>query len=45
MLLLEFELKDYLKHEFPCENARCEWKEFKSLKNSFSSHEKDDVVS
>ncbi len=44
-LLLEFELKDFLRQEYPYENARCEWKEFKNLKNSFSSHEKDDVVS
>ena len=27
------------------ENARCEWKEFKNLKNSFCGNEKDDVIS
>ncbi len=27
------------------ENARCEWKEFKNLKNSFCGDEKDDVIS
>ena len=29
----------------PRENARCEWKEFKNLKNSFCGDEKDDVIS
>ena len=29
----------------PQENARCEWKEFKNLKNSFCGNEKDDVIS
>ena len=30
---------------YPQENARCEWKEFKNLKNSFCGDEKDDVIS
>lgn len=39
------ELQQYLFREFPQENARCEWKEMKNLKNSFAGDEKDDVVS
>lgn len=31
--------------EYPQENARCEWKEFKNMKNSFCGDEKDDVIS
>ena len=43
--MLELELQQYLRCEYPKENARCEWKEFKNLKNSFCGDEKDDVVS
>jgi ATP-dependent DNA helicase RecG len=43
--MLEIELQQYLQHEYPQENARCEWKEFKNLKNSFCGDEKDDVIS
>ena len=43
--MLEFELQQYLLREYPQENARCEWKEFKNLKNSFCGNEKDDVIS
>ena len=43
--MLELELQQYLLHEYPQENARCEWKEFKNLKNSFCGNEKDDVIS
>lgn len=43
--MLEFELQQYLQREYPQENARCEWKEFKNLKNSFCGNEKDDVIS
>ena len=32
--MIELELQQYLLREFPQENARCEWKEFKNLKNS-----------
>lgn len=39
------ELQKYLIREFPQENARCEWKEMKNLKNSFAGDEKDDVIS
>ena len=43
--MLELELQQYLRCKYPQENARCEWKEFKNLKNSFCGDEKDDVVS
>ena len=43
--MTELELQQYLLSEFPQENARCEWKEFKNLKNSFCGDEKDDVIS
>lgn len=43
--MTELELQQYLLHEYPQENARCEWKEFKNLKNSFCGDEKDDVIS
>lgn len=43
--MLELELQQYLHLEYPQENARCEWKEFKNLKNSFCGDEKDDVIS
>lgn len=43
--MTEAELSDYLKHFFPQENSRCEWKEYKNLKNSLLGNEKDDVIS
>lgn len=43
--MTELELQQYLLHKYPQENARCEWKEFKNLKNSFCGDEKDDVIS
>ena len=43
--MLELDLQQYLLREYPQENARCEWKEFKNLKNSFCGDEKDDVIS
>lgn len=43
--MLEHELQQYLRHKYPQENARCEWKEFKNLKNSFCGDEKNDVIS
>ena len=39
------ELQQYLLREFPQENARCEWKEMKNLKNLFAGEEKNDVIS
>ena len=38
--MTEIELQQYLLREYPQENARCEWKEFKNLKNSFCGDEK-----
>ena len=43
--MFELELQQYLLREYPQEDARCEWKEFKNLKNSFCGNEKDDVIS
>ena len=43
--MTEFELQQYLLREYPQENARCEWKEFKNLKNSFCGDERKDVIS
>ena len=43
--MTELELQQYLLLEYPQENARCEWKEFKNLKNSFCGDEKDDMIS
>ena len=33
--MTELELQQYLLREYPQENTRCEWKEFKNLKSSF----------
>ena len=44
-IMTQLELQQYLLREYPQENARCEWKEFKNLKNSFCGDEKDDVIS
>ena len=41
----ESEIQQYLLRNYPQENACCEWKEFKNLKNSFCGDEKDDVIS
>ena len=43
--MTQLELQQHLLREYPQENARCEWKEFKNLKNSFCGDEKDDVIS
>lgn len=43
--MTENELQQYLLRQYPQENAKCEWKEFKNLKNSFCGNEKDDVIS
>ena len=43
--MLELELQQYLRREYPQENARCEWKEYKNLKDSFCGDEKNDVIS
>ena len=43
--MIELELQQYLLREYPQENARCEWKEFKNMKNSFCGDERNDVIS
>lgn len=43
--MTENELQNYLINNFPIENEKCEWKEFKSLKNSVAGKEGDDIVS
>ncbi len=43
--MTQSELKIYLKTSYPFENEKCEWKEFKSLKNCISGHKGDDVIS
>lgn len=43
--MIQSDLQRHLQREYPQENAHCEWKEFKNLKNSFCGNEKDDVIS
>jgi len=43
--MTEKELQEYLLENYPAENAMCEWKEMKNLKNSFNGHEGEDVMS
>lgn len=43
--MTEKELQDYLKTNYPIENEKCEWKEFKSLKNAISGDVGRDVIS
>lgn len=43
--MTEKELQNYLINNFPIESEKCEWKEFKSLKNSVAGKEGDDIVS
>ena len=43
--MTEQALQQYLIKQYPKEDEACEWKEFKNLKNDFSGHEKDDVIS
>lgn len=43
--MTEIELKTYIQTHFPIENEACEWKEFKSLKHSFSGKAGDDIIS
>ena len=43
--MTEQDLQQYLIEQYPKEDEGCEWKEFKNLKNDFSGHEKDDVIS
>ncbi|MFV8325612.1 ATP-binding protein [Flavobacterium sp. ZS1P14] len=43
--MTENELQNYLKTNYPRENEKCEWKEFKSLKSAISGRAGDDVIS
>lgn len=43
--MTEQELQQYLKERFPKEDASCDWKEMKNLKNSFANDPHKDVVS
>ena len=43
--MTEQALQQYLIKQYPKEDEGCEWKEFKNLKNDFSGHEKDDIIS
>lgn len=43
--MIEQELQQYLKERFPKEDASCDWKEMKNLKNSFANDPHKDVVS
>jgi ATP-dependent DNA helicase RecG len=43
--MTEQELHDYLKANYPLENEKCEWKEYKFLKHQVSGRESDDVIS
>ncbi|UCN01377.1 putative DNA binding domain-containing protein [Sulfurimonas sp. SWIR-19] len=39
------ELQTYLQKTYPKENESCEWKEFKSLKNSVAGRKGEDIIS
>jgi len=43
--MTEAELLSFLMSNFPQENEKCEWKEFKSLKNSIAGRIGEDVIS
>lgn len=43
--MTEKDLQDYLMNNYPLENEKCEWKEFKSLKSAVSGRAGDDVIS
>lgn len=43
--MTEQELKKYIQSNYPRENEKCEWKEFKNLKHAISSKDGDDVIS
>ncbi len=43
--MTEQELHDYLLKNFPQENEKCEWKEFKSLRHAIASHSGEDIIS
>lgn len=41
----ESDLHNYLKENFPQENEKCEWKEFKHLKHAVAGNAGDDIIS
>ncbi|WP_026978985.1 ATP-binding protein [Flavobacterium tegetincola] len=43
--MTEQELHNYLQINYPVENEKCEWKEFKSLKNAVAGNERNDIIS
>ena len=43
--MTEQELKKHIKEYYPKENEACEWKDFKSLKHTFSGQVGDDIIS
>ncbi len=43
--MTEQDLHNYLLNNFPQENEKCEWKEFKNLKHAVSGNEGDDIIS
>src|SRR6187402_1559886 len=43
--MTEKDLQVYLKTNYPIENEKCEWKEFKSLKSAVSGRAGDDIIS
>ncbi|MBL4862235.1 MAG: putative DNA binding domain-containing protein [Crocinitomicaceae bacterium] len=43
--MTEAQLKQHLQDKYPFEDESCEWKEFKSLKHSFSGKTGDDIIS
>lgn len=43
--MTEKQLQEYLILNYPQENAKCEWKEMKNLKNSFANDPHKDVIS
>lgn len=42
--MTEAALRDHIISNYPQENERCEWKEFKSLKHSVAGRKGDDIV-
>lgn len=42
--MTEFELRNHIINNYPQENERCEWKEFKSLKHSVAGRKGEDIV-
>lgn len=43
--MTEQELQYYLQQNFPKENEKCEWKEFKNLKHSVAGKQGEDIIS